>query len=233
MIILALESTAKVASVAICRDGEILYSAQGNNGMTHSQQLLPMVQYALEHCQISPNQIDRYAVTMGPGSFTGVRIAIAVVKGLAFGKGECCAGVSTLLSLARNIVPLQGIYCPVMDARREQVYTALFRYENGILTRLTEDAALSLTDLADQLKAYQDTPIYLCGDGYDVAGPRLKEAGIKLTDIPASLRPQNAASTALCVLDQGDDVELITADALEPLYLRLPQAERERLKAQE
>ncbi|MBO7151144.1 MAG: tRNA (adenosine(37)-N6)-threonylcarbamoyltransferase complex dimerization subunit type 1 TsaB, partial [Clostridia bacterium] len=203
MNILALESTAKTASVAIVTKGEVRYTAQAENGLTHSRLLLPMVEDALKNCSLSIDDIDLFAATAGPGSFTGVRIGAAVLKGLAFGSDKPCVAISTLESLAMNLAPLGGLYCPVMDARREQVYTALFACENGNLTRLSEDSALSFEEVAALLKEKGSfSPVYLCGDGATVISPFLEKCGVSFKLPPRALLAQNAASTALCALKQ-------------------------------
>lgn len=229
MLILALESTATVASVALAEDDRVLYTAQSAAGLTHSTTLLPMVESALAVCEKTVDQIDLFAATAGPGSFTGVRIGAAVLKGLAFGKNKPLVSVSTLESLAHNLTSMEGIACAVMDARRGQVYTALFRLKNGAITRLTEDMALSLEDLAERLKEYADTPIYLVGDGYGVARSFLPEKGLPLADTPRLLRMQSAASTALVALGSYQRGETTDDLSFVPTYLRMPQAERTRL----
>lgn len=233
MLTLALESTAAIASVALCEDGRCLYTVQSDCGLTHSEQLLPMVRDALRTVGKAVGDIDLYACTAGPGSFTGVRIAAAVLKGMAYGTGKPCAPVSTLQSLGRNLLPLDGLYCPVMDARRSQVYTALFTCENGKLVRLTPDEAVPLEELAEQLAAHcpNGKKIYLCGDGYGVAMKALAGKGLPLAETPPLLRGQNAFSTALCAEEMAEAGETVTEPQLRPTYLRLPQAERERLAA--
>ena len=231
MNILALESTAKTASVAILTNGEVRYCAQADNGLTHSKLLLPMVEDALKNCSLTAKDIDVFAATAGPGSFTGVRIGAAVLKGLAFGADKPCVSISTLESLAMNLVPLKGIYCPVMDARRDQVYTALFRYENGSLTRLTKDSAMSFEELSDLLmQKYNGEPFYLCGDGAGVISPFFTQKGLPFLLPPRALIAQNAASTALCALQQYESGKFTSATEFAPTYLRLPQAERTRLE---
>ena len=232
MLTLALESTATIASASLAQDGRCLYLVQSDCGLTHSEQLLPMVREALRATGKRVADIDLFACTVGPGSFTGVRIAAAVLKGLAFDSGKPCAPVSTLLSLAQNLSPLEGVFCPVMDARRDQVYTAQFACRGGRLTRESEDEALSLAQLADRLRRYEGQPIYLCGDGYDLAHSALSEAGIALCDTPRLLRGQNAFSTALCAERMFWDGETVPEAQLLPTYLRMPQAERERLAAE-
>ena len=231
MLTLALESTAAVASVAVCENGRCLYTVQSDCGLTHSEQLLPMVRDALRTVGKTVDDIDLFACTAGPGSFTGVRIAAAVLKGMAFGTGKPCAPVSTLQSLARNLLPLEGLYCPVMDARRSQVYTALFACEGGRLVRLTPDEAVSVAELAKRLSEHTDRKIYLCGDGYEVAAKALAEYALSIVETPPLLRGQNAFSTALCAEEMYREGKTVTEPELRPTYLRLPQAERERLAA--
>ena len=153
MKILALDSTAVAASVALCEDGELLGEYTVRNGNTHSQTLLPMVESLLSFFEMSADDIDLFAASSGPGSFTGVRIGAATVKGLAFGTQKPCLGVSTLEALAYNLIGQNGLICPVMNARRKQVYTALFRCQSGQLERLLPDSALAITELDELLKA--------------------------------------------------------------------------------
>ncbi len=230
MNILALDSTAVSASCAVARDGHTLAHFTADNGLTHSEILLPMAEAALRAANLTLADIDLFACTAGPGSFTGVRIGVATVKGLAFGRGVPCVGVSTLAAIAENLVPLPGIHVAVMDARRGQVYTACFRTEDGASCRLTPDEAISLDALAERLKSdYPNTPVFLAGDGYQVAYPALRAAGVELCETPALLRLQSAASVAACALRMAERGETVSDTALAPVYLRLPQAERDRL----
>lgn len=226
MLILALDSTAVVASVALCRDETPIASFHIKNGNTHSETLLPMVETVLKTAGFSVNDIDLFACSVGPGSFTGVRIGVATIKGLAFGKNKPCIGVSTLEALALNAVPFDGIICPVMNARRGQVYNALFRYENEALVRLCPDRALSALELEAEL-AKKGEPFALVGDGVEEMiriAPKTTIARISplLTD-------QNAISVAKCAYRAFLDGKSSTDAELKPVYLRLPQAERERL----
>jgi tRNA threonylcarbamoyladenosine biosynthesis protein TsaB len=230
MKILAFDSTAKVASVAVCENDKLLAQYNIDNGLTQSELLLPMADAALKSLRLSYDDIDLFAATVGPGSFTGVRIGTAVVKGLAFGKNKPCSGVSTLESLAENLRGLEGVFVPVMDARRSQVYNAIFTSDGKSITRLTEDRAISLNDLAEELKEYKDKPIYLCGDGYKVSYSALSDAGVNLCDTPTLLISQNAYSVAKIAYEQYKKDECTTDVLLSPTYLRLPQAERERIE---
>ena len=193
MKILAFDSTAKTASVAVCEDGRALAVFNVDNGLTQSELLLPMAEAALKTLRLSFDDIELYAATMGPGSFTGVRIGAALVKGLAFGKDIPCVSVSTIESLAYNLMPIgPAIIVPVMDARRAQVYTAIFSSDGESLNRITDDEAIAISDLAEKLKKYSDKDIYLVGDGYDVALKGLLSAGIKISPTPTILRNENA-----------------------------------------
>ena len=169
MIILAFDSTAKAASVAVCDGEKLLANYNIDNGLTQSELLLPMAENMLASLKLTFDDVELLACSVGPGSFTGVRIGVALVKGIAFGKNIPCVSVSTLDELAENLRGLDGIIVPCMDARRNQVYTATYRGKDGGLEKLTEDRAIAISELADELKEYGDTPIYLSGDGYDVA----------------------------------------------------------------
>ena len=226
MLILALDSTAVVASVALCRDETPIASFHIKNGNTHSETLLPMVETVLKTAGFSVNDIDLFACSVGPGSFTGVRIGVATIKGLAFGKNKPCIGVSTLEALALNAVPFDGIICPVMNARRGQVYNALFRYENGSLVRLCPDRALSVLELEAEL-AKKGEPFALVGDGVEEMIRIAPKTAI--ARISPLLTDQNAISVAKCAYRAFLDGKSSTDAELKPVYLRLPQAERERL----
>ena len=150
MKILALESSAVSASVALTEDEKLVAQSFQNCGLTHSRTLLPMVENLLANCGVSLADVDAIAVAHGPGSFTGVRIGVATVKGLALGADKPCLGVSTLEAMAWGARALGGDLCCVMDARAGQVYNALFTVEDGRVRRLCDDRAIKLTELADQ-----------------------------------------------------------------------------------
>ncbi|MBQ9978709.1 MAG: tRNA (adenosine(37)-N6)-threonylcarbamoyltransferase complex dimerization subunit type 1 TsaB [Clostridia bacterium] len=229
MKILSLDSTAVVSTVAICENERLLAQFTINNGNTHSETLLPMIEASLKVLKLTVDDIDLFACSAGPGSFTGVRIGAATVKGLAFNKNKPCAPVSSLDALAHNLLYADGIVCPVMNARRGQLYNALFLCENGKLTRLCEDRLLSVYDLEDELfSKYADKNIYLCGDGYDIAKGSFTKVNTQST--PLLHQYQSAYSVALCALESAKQ-ELLTTDIeLSPVYLRASQAERERLE---
>lgn len=231
MKILCLDSTAKIASAAILEDDAVLaeYTVQG--GLSHSELLLPMVRSLLTSTGLSEEEIDLFACAAGPGSFTGVRIGVSLIKGLAFGRGKPCAAVSSLSALAESLAPLPGLICPVMDARRDQVYTALFQNGGNEPVRLLPDSAMSTSELsALLLSRYADQPVTLVGDGYAVASAALAAAGVSLREPPYLLRGQSAAAVGRCAYRMALCGETVSDTALSPVYLRLPQAERERLE---
>lgn len=231
MKILAFDSTAKVASVAVAEDDRILAAYNVDNGLTQSELLLPMAEAVLKSLCLEFSDIDAFAITAGPGSFTGVRIGVSLVKGLAFGRKAPCVSVSTLEALAENLRGISGIIVPCMDARRAQVYTALFTSDGKNLTRLSPDAAIPLSELFEALKEYADKEIYLVGDGYEVAYKALSDMGLSaLANTPMLLRNQNAASVAKVAKRKLDLGDTLSDDKLSPTYLRIPQAERERLE---
>ena len=227
MKILALDSSAVVASVALC-DGETLLAEYTlNNGNTHSETLLPMIETMLSHFGITADDIELFAASSGPGSFTGVRIGAATLKGLAFAKNTPCVGVSTLEALAENAVSLTGLICPVMNARRSQVYTALFRSDGQTLTRLMPDSALAIAELDTLLAEYGESVVFV-GDGARITRDALKQTEAR--PIPDRLRHQSAYSVAQVARRAYERGEAVTDASLSVTYLRPSQAERERLE---
>ena len=194
-----------------------------NNGFSHSRTLLAMTEALLNNLEIKPADLGLIAVSKGPGSFTGVRIGVAAVKGLAWGLDIPVCGVSTLEAMAYQTRETGVIICPVMDARREQVYNAVFEWRDGELVRLCDDRAISLEDLASDLQSY-DSPVLLIGDGVDVC--KAHEAFANYRTAPELMRYQTAYGVALAAVNK----KTIPATELEPFYLRPSQAERERLK---
>jgi len=200
--------------------------------LTHSQTVLPMTDAALSHAGLSLDDIDLLAVCSGPGSFTGVRIGVAAVKGLGFEQDRMCAAVSTLEALALNFdgMPLNAIVCAVMDARCRQVYTATFSCDNGVVTRLTADEAMSIDDCKANLKAL-DRPVVFVGDGTLLCQNACADE-LDCTAAPSHLRYVRVRGMALAAKRLYDEGKLVSASMLQPMYLRLPQAERE-LKAKQ
>ena len=227
MKILALDSSATVAAVALCEDERLLAEYTLNNGNTHSETLLPMVESVFRTYEIDVADIDLFAVSSGPGSFTGVRIGAATLTGLAFGTNAPCVGVSTLEAIAENLTVIPGLVCPVMNARRSQVYTALFRSDGQRIERLMPDSALSIAELDELLAAYGE-PVAFCGDGWDVT-----LAGLSKTvpaHVPERLRHQSAYSVAQVARRQYEAGNYTTDAGLTVTYLRPSQAERTRME---
>ncbi len=232
MLILALDSTAQVGSVALCEDETLIAEYTINTGHTHSETLLPMVESVLKIAGYTVDDVDLFVCTAGPGSFTGVRIGAATVKGIAFGKGKPCIGVSTLEALARNGEALDGILCPSMNARRQQVYNAVFESDGKTLTRLCEDRPLAIAELGQELaEKYPGRPVYLMGDGAKLVYDALsEELGERLRILPERLLHQSGYHTAQAGLRLfGEGVRTTDAE-LAPVYLRPSQAERVRLE---
>ena len=225
MLILALESTAKAASAALCRDGELLAMSFQRSGLTHSRTLLPMAEDILRNTETPKDAIDAVAVAQGPGSFTGVRIGVAAVKGLCWGLDKPAVGVSTLEAMAYLALGAgeERVICPVMDARRSQLYNALFEIRNGKPVRLCADRAVDASDLAEEL-ASMHRSVWLLGDGWRIGEETLRERGVEYTLAPELTRWQNAYGVALAAMDKTP----VRAEELLPVYLRLSQAERER-----
>lgn len=232
MLILAFETSAKAASVALTDGEKLLGESYQNTGLTHSQTLLPMAQELLKSCGYTPQQVEAVAVAAGPGSFTGIRIGVAAAKGFAWGKELPCYGVSTLEAMARNLGVWQGLVVPVMDARRSQVYTATFLAESGKLSRLCEDRAISLEELGNELQNVTQ-PIFLVGDGSILCYNTLKAIVPKLVMPPEHRMHQRAAGVALVAADKIAAGENGNGAELTPNYLRLSQAERERLEKEQ
>ena len=229
MYLLAFESSAVAASVALFQGDKLLGEKYRNDGLTHSQTLLPMAQQLLEECNLQVNDVDAVAVAAGPGSFTGVRIGVAAAKGFAWGAEIPCYGVSTLESMARQMAEFEGYILPVMDARRQQVYTALFESDGERVCRLWEDQAISLQELADGIKSLQK-PIFLVGDGSILCYNTLKEQIPALVLQPQDKMHQRSRGVGLAALEAMKQGVAGDAGALTPNYLRLSQAERERLE---
>ena len=224
MLTMAFECSAIAASVAVFSDDMLLGQAYSNVKLTHSQTLMPMAENLLLSLRLSFKDIERYAISHGPGSFTGVRIGIAAVKGLAAAGNIPCVGVSTLEAMAHQI-PTDGVICCLMDARCGQVYNALFERKNGVITRLSDDRAVLMEEVAADLP--EGKTVTLVGDG---AALFLKQQNPENAVLaPAHLVYQSAVGVGLAAKDKTG----INAEALLPFYLRLPQAERELKKRKE
>lgn len=231
MKLLALDSTATAASVALMEDGMLRGEFFINTKLTHSQTLMPMVEALLNNTCIPLSQVDAFAVAAGPGSFTGVRIGVAAVKGMAMAMDKPCVSVSTLEAMACQLAFLEGLVCAAMDARCNQVYNALFEVSAGTVRRLTPDRALPVEELGESL-ANEGKQIFFVGDGaqlcYNKLNGRLQNACLA----PVHLRYQRASGVALAAEKQLQQGKTLSAGELTPVYLRPPQAERELKKRQ-
>ena len=228
MLILAFETSAKAGSVALLQDGALLAESYCNTGLTHSQTIMPMAQALLSRCGYAPKDVEAVAVAAGPGSFTGVRIGVAAAKGFAWGGQLPCYGVSTLHAMALGLGITDGYVLSVMDARRGQVYTALFHAEGGKLTRCTEDQAISLQELGEKIKNLTES-VFLVGDGSILCYNTLKDIQPALMLMPEHRMHQRALGVGLAAMEQIAAGDPGDGAALAPNYLRLSQAERERL----
>ena len=226
--ILALETSAKSVSAAVTDGGVVRAYTYQNTGLTHSRTLMPLVDAMLRESEQSLSDMDLLAVAAGPGSFTGLRIGVSALKGLAWAAGKPCCGVSTLEAMAQNLRHMDGLIVCAMDARRSQVYNAVFAAEGGQLTRLTPDRAIALSQLAEELQD-DPRPKLVVGDGAALCSGFLSEAGIPCRMAPAQLVMQNAVGVALAAEEMAARGETVSARDLVPVYLRLSQAERERL----
>jgi len=229
MKILALESSAVACSVCLTEDEFLIAQSYENSGLTHSVTLLPMAEDLLRRCGVSLEDVDVFAVAAGPGSFTGLRIGVSECKGLAWALDRPCAKVSTLEAMAWGLSGMAGRLCPVMDARRSQVYNALFSSDGEKIARLSPDRAISLEELAAELEAAGEEQILL-GDGAMLCYNELTRRGLPVRTVPENLRYQSAWGVARAALEQARAGELISPALLTPEYHRLSQAERERLE---
>ena len=229
MLTLAFETSAKAASVALTENGKLLAESYQNTGLTHSQTLMVMAEDLLKQCGKTMSDVTAVAVAEGPGSFTGVRIGVSAAKGLAWGGQIPCYGVSTLEAMAVSLGVYEGHICACMDARRNQVYNALFLVDNGKIERISEDRAIALTDLQEELE-HIDGPIFLVGDGSMLTHKTLSGAIDSLILPPEHRMHQRAVGVALLAEKKQADGEIGDGNALSPNYLRLSQAERERME---
>ena len=227
MKILALESTAVAGSAALVEDEKVLGEFYCNTALTHSQTLMPMVEQLLACTRTALEDVDLFAVTAGPGSFTGVRIGVSSVKGMAMALEKPCCAVSTLEAMACGASMVEGLVCALMDARCGQVYTALFRVSGGKVERLTQDSAVSAAEAAAACAAWPGEKLYLAGDGAALCAPLPEFRALDAVLLPEPVRYQRASGAARAALAMAGRGEVLSADRLAPIYLRVPQAERE------
>lgn len=229
MRILAIESSAKAASVAIV-GGDILESyAYQNTGLTHSRTLMPMVRDALRNADMTFDDVDLIAAAIGPGSFTGIRIGVAAAKGIAWAAQKPGIGVSTLEAMAWSLAHVKTVICCLMDARRGEYYNALFESDGIEPKRLCEDRAVPLDVIADDAARF-DTGVILVGDGASSAYTNLVQICPKIALAPPHLIHQSAYGVAMAAKAAYADKSPADLSALNPVYIRMPQAERERLE---
>ena len=228
MRILALETSAKSVSVAVTENGTLLAQAYQDRGLTHSVTLMPLLDGMLKTAGLTLDDMDIIAVAQGPGSFTGIRIGVSAAKGLAWAKALPCCGVSTLEAMAYGVTDFEGVVVGAMDARRQQVYNALFRTENGCVTRLCADRAVAMELVAEELAAIPE-PKLIVGDGAALLYDFSQKAGIGCRLASPLHRQQSAAGVALAAEHLAAQGLTCSAQELQPVYLRLSQAERERL----
>ena len=232
MKILGVDSSGLTASVSVYEDGKIIAVNSVNNNKTHSQTLLPMIDYVMKQAELEPEELDAIATACGPGSFTGLRIGAATVKGLSLALDIPVIPVSTLEGLAYNAVGMDGIVCPVMDARRGQVYTAAYRFKGDSYEEIISKRAVPVGELADELDALRgDKRIIFLGDGVNVHEEFIREHfGKNAYIVLPHHRLQDASSVAVLGAMLFKDGKYVSGDAFEREYLRLAQAERERLE---
>jgi len=226
--ILAIETSAKSVSAAVVENGVPLASAYQNMGLTHSRTLMPLMDGMLSAAGLRVQDMDLLAAANGPGSFTGLRIGVSALKGLAWALEKPCCGVSTLAAMARNLAHMEGLIICAMDARRNQVYNALFLAHDGVLTRQCPDRAIGLAELAEELKNRPE-PKFVVGDGAGLCYNHLLEQDVPCRMAPPHLVMQNAVGVAQAAEEMAAAGQVTTARDLVPVYLRLSQAERERL----
>lgn len=226
MKILAIDSSATAASAALLDDSRLLGEFYINTRLTHSQTLMPMIDNLLRCTRSDLQSVDLFAVSAGPGSFTGIRIGVASVKGLAMAQNKPCAGVSTLEAMAQNLAHLDCTVCAVMDARCGQVYNAIFMVHGNSIKRITPDRALSIENLAEECKNYAK-PLFFVGDGAKLCYNNERFKSLNAVLPPEHLLYQRAWGVARCAFNVYEQGGAVSPAALMPVYLRPPQAERE------
>lgn len=227
MKILSVDTSSNVASVAICDDEKLICEITVNNKKTHSQTLMPMIDSALKQSDLEISDIELIASANGPGSFTGLRIGVSAVKGLAHAKNIPVVGVSILKAMAYNLPFCEYVISPIMDARRNQVYNAVYEWQNGELLEIQAPRALSIDELIDELMKLDKKVVFL-GDGVDVHKAYIKEKmADKAVFAPVSAKEQRASGLAVVAKKIFDEGKAISCYELAPIYLRKPQAERE------
>lgn len=225
MNILAVDTSALTATVAVMKNGVLVFENNITNALTHSETLMPMIDYALKSVKLSAGDIDLFAVSCGPGSFTGIRIGVSAIKALAYATEKCIYGINTLEALAYNLAATDNIpICSIMDARRSQVYNGIYKFNDGKLEVVEAPRALSVEELCSTIKE----KTFFVGDGVNPYKDKITElCGDKAIFAPPHLLLQKAASIAYAA-SMADESKYLTPEALEVIYLRKSQAERER-----
>ena len=229
MRIVAIDASGPAASCAVLVDGEVVQLIAMNQGLTHSETIMPALDACMSAARLKCDQVDCFACVAGPGSFTGVRIGVCAVKGLAHAWNKPCARIDALEALAMNYQGFDGLACPILDARRGQVYCAAFDMKSGMPVRVMEDSAIDLMEFLGKLP--KDRRLVFLGDGLKVHGTMIREALPEAILAPANLRQLRADAAAL--LAEARLEEWMAAEKLTPIYLRLSQAERERRERME
>ncbi|PRR83111.1 tRNA (adenosine(37)-N6)-threonylcarbamoyltransferase complex dimerization subunit type 1 TsaB [Clostridium vincentii] len=225
MIVLSVDSSSRVATIALLNDDNLLGEYILNDKREHSVILMPMIQNLLKDCNLTVDDIDGYVVSKGPGSFTGLRIGMATIKGMSLGSNKPYVSISSLEALAYSISPFNGIICPVMDALRENVYTALFKNENNKFEKILDYTPLDLDDLLDILKE-KDEEVMFTGDGLTKHKDYIKENFPKAHFAPTHLSIVHASALGELGLNLLKDGIFDDPNSA-PIYLKKPQAERE------
>ncbi len=230
MKILALDSSGLVASVALLEDENLIAEYTVNYKKTHSQTLLPMLDEIVRMTETDLHSIDAIAIAKGPGSFTGLRIGSATVKGLGLALDKPIIGVPTIEGLAMNLYGTDALICPLMDARRNQVYTGIYRFQTGKLQVIKDQVPVGIEEIVDALNQIGQKVIFL-GDGVPVYHDIIeKQISVSHEYAPANMNKQRAASVGVRAFDYWNKGIYTDSDSFTPDYLRLSQAERERLE---
>lgn len=232
MLIFGIDTCCMAATAALMEENRLIAQTVINHKKTHSQKMMPQVASMFDMAELTVEDVDYFAAAVGPGSFTGVRIGVATAKAMALAENKPCIAISTLEALANNSAVFDGILCPILDARRNQVYNALFR-GGSELQRLTEDRALALDALLEELKD-GDEPVLFCGDGTLVYGEEIQERLGDRARFASPMQNMNlAASVTELAFAKAQKGEVVSCHQLVPQYIRLSQAERERMEREQ
>ncbi|GAB6086347.1 tRNA (adenosine(37)-N6)-threonylcarbamoyltransferase complex dimerization subunit type 1 TsaB [Alkaliphilus crotonatoxidans] len=235
MKILALDSSSIAASVAILEEERLLTEIVINHQRTHSEKLVPMIKAALEHCSLTPSDIDIFTSTLGPGSFTGLRIGLTTIKAMAQALDKPVVGISTLQALAYQFPFCSSMICPIIDAQRESVYTALYRRQEEGLVQLMEPRVIEIKELVEILKSYQEGVLFTGDAQAKFKGTLADSLGQAATFAPEPMSMIRAAMVGELARIRAKEGKLQTASELLPIYMRKSQAEKqyeEKMKGQ-